>query len=1114
MLFSGEIKPLSVAIFVSGCKNVSVQRTIGYCIILRKQMKGPLPPKTQRQRLNLLPILLVWLGLISTMPAQSVFINELHYDNNSSDTNEGVEIAGPAGTNLSDYQLAFYNGTSYSTAAILSSKGIIGLSGTLTDLGAGFGVKWFAIAGIENGSNDGVALYRISTNQVIQFLSWEGTITASVSVATGLTSTDIGKSETGTTPQGHSLQLIGTGTTYTDFTWDNSKTSTPNAINTGQVLGGVVYTMDLTSSIGTIDESAGSSAATATLTLNPPPSTALTITLTSSDTTEATVQTSVVVPTSGTVTFPIAAVVDGVVDGNQPVTITAVDGGNLYPSNAMTITVRDVNAPLNLNGTLRVACYNVLLGVNSPSSAEYLAVKDALQRVNAQVIAFSEVNAGTDNNFADIKTLLQELGFPTTSQYFATIGDGFMTFESGDFGTGNTQVVCVASKFPITQTVQIGRGMAGRVEMARYPLFVSVDVPGVATADDPAFVAVHLKANSGLNGSTDADRFRRSVEAYRIAQFLQTNGWNGNTTNLVILGDFNEMDTGPQPVSYFTGINTANPGFADNSTLPGSYRLGADIAGANGITLAYDRFPHSAFVGTHVTALDVRQADNTNRGTFNLSETKLDYIFAPSPIVASGLYQGEVYNSRLEAAFDGIPKIDFPVPGALPAGNASFIASDHYLVFADVALGSMPKISVTPAVTSVIEGESSIVHCTVALSQPPGVPLDVSLNAYRPGRIRIPTTQFTFAADQTSAVVPVEILRPLAADPHRTVTISAQAAGWFPGKGVFEIRNQEAGGQLVISQYIEAATGAGSKSIELLNQAGATIEFQHTPLIVRRFSNGDTEGENEAKITLGTLDAGQVLVIGDTNMGDYLLAQGLIQPHAEFTPSTAPHGTPFYDALGRMRFWKDSFTYNGNDALEILLNYTRMDVLGTIGQDLGTEWTENTVSTADQNIELKSNVGTGTRGFTDPSLRFETVSTMDANTGFGVPPTIVDPYLLWATSTSLVGLDRALEVDPDGDAITNLMEYTLNSLPLVPNPQPLTITALTPTTARVEVTVRIPQPGEVLQYSLQQSADLTFWTPSVQPVTLNPNGGMQTLRFDVSSLTPGRNFFRFQVTRP
>jgi hypothetical protein len=35
----------------------------------------------------------------------TVFINEIHYDNNGTDVNEGVEIAGPAGTNLTGWKV-------------------------------------------------------------------------------------------------------------------------------------------------------------------------------------------------------------------------------------------------------------------------------------------------------------------------------------------------------------------------------------------------------------------------------------------------------------------------------------------------------------------------------------------------------------------------------------------------------------------------------------------------------------------------------------------------------------------------------------------------------------------------------------------------------------------------------------------------------------------------------------------------------------------------------------------------------------------------------------------------------------------------------------------------
>ena len=41
----------------------------------------------------------------------TVFINEIHYDNTGTDAGEFIEIAGPAGTNLSDYSIVLYNGT-------------------------------------------------------------------------------------------------------------------------------------------------------------------------------------------------------------------------------------------------------------------------------------------------------------------------------------------------------------------------------------------------------------------------------------------------------------------------------------------------------------------------------------------------------------------------------------------------------------------------------------------------------------------------------------------------------------------------------------------------------------------------------------------------------------------------------------------------------------------------------------------------------------------------------------------------------------------------------------------------------------------------------------------
>ena len=44
-------------------------------------------------------------------PEAPVFINEIHYDNTSTDIGEAIEIAGPTGTDLSGWSLVLYNGS-------------------------------------------------------------------------------------------------------------------------------------------------------------------------------------------------------------------------------------------------------------------------------------------------------------------------------------------------------------------------------------------------------------------------------------------------------------------------------------------------------------------------------------------------------------------------------------------------------------------------------------------------------------------------------------------------------------------------------------------------------------------------------------------------------------------------------------------------------------------------------------------------------------------------------------------------------------------------------------------------------------------------------------------
>jgi len=175
-------------------------------------------------------LVFTFLFFILSAFSQSVFINEIHYDNASTDANEGVEIAGPAGTDLTGWQLVPYNGSGG------ASYSITDLSGTIPDQMNGFGTLWFAISGLQNGYPDGIALVDPSSN-VVLFLSYEGVFTASDGPASGMESTDIGVKQEPAPEVGYTLQLSGEGTEYTDFTWEGPVAETRGEVNLNQFLG-------------------------------------------------------------------------------------------------------------------------------------------------------------------------------------------------------------------------------------------------------------------------------------------------------------------------------------------------------------------------------------------------------------------------------------------------------------------------------------------------------------------------------------------------------------------------------------------------------------------------------------------------------------------------------------------------------------------------------------------------------------------------------------------------------------------------------------------------------------------------------------------------------------
>jgi len=163
---------------------------------------------------------------------QTPWVNEIHYDNNGGDLNEGVEIAVPSGYSCGgSLDIIPYNGANGQSYAPVKADIINNNDGSSTSNGVTF--YWLNIV-LQNGTPDGLAL--VCSGTIIQFLSYEGSFTATNGPANGMTSTDIGVSEAGTSAVGQSLQLQGTGCQYSDFSWTGSSAHSRNIVNSSQTI--------------------------------------------------------------------------------------------------------------------------------------------------------------------------------------------------------------------------------------------------------------------------------------------------------------------------------------------------------------------------------------------------------------------------------------------------------------------------------------------------------------------------------------------------------------------------------------------------------------------------------------------------------------------------------------------------------------------------------------------------------------------------------------------------------------------------------------------------------------------------------------------------------------
>ena len=242
---------------------------------------------------------------VSAATVPSVYLSEIHYDNTGTDAGEAIEITGPAGTDLTGWQVVLYNGNggaSYDTQT---------LSGTIpaTCTARGVVVLNYAVNGIQNGSPDGVALVN-ADGQVVEFLSYEGTFAATNGPALGVTSVDIGVSEAGTEALGQSLQRSSADV------WSGPKTSTFGACNDDGAPQPVVASVTVAPATATITQGATQQFTATALDASNQPIAGVTFTWTTSAAAVATVSGSGLATGAGPGDATITATAPNTVAGN------------------------------------------------------------------------------------------------------------------------------------------------------------------------------------------------------------------------------------------------------------------------------------------------------------------------------------------------------------------------------------------------------------------------------------------------------------------------------------------------------------------------------------------------------------------------------------------------------------------------------------------------------------------------------------------------------------------------------------------------------------------------------------------------------------------------------
>ena len=150
--------------------------------------------------------------------------------------------------------------------------------------------------------------------------------------------------------------------------------------------------------------------------------------------------------------------------------------------------------------------------------------------------------------------------------------------------------------------------------------------------------------------------------------------------------------------------------------------------------------------------------------------------------------------------------------------------------------------------------------------------------------------------------------------------------------------------ELFFSEYVEGS--ATNKALEIYNPTAASVDL--SAYTVKLFSNGASSTTFVIPLS-GSLPAGQVLVLVNSNATTAFQVTGSVAANTVIS-------------------------FNGDDALTLEKSGVLIDRFGQVGFDPGTEWSANTIGTANRTLRRKPAVTAGDNNASsvfDPSLQWD-----------------------------------------------------------------------------------------------------------------------------------------------